>query len=66
MATTRETMAAITLSTPRKASSSRITVRIERNYGGDGDVALAGAISSCSSTGVPVSPTVTPLNSGCF
>jgi len=66
METSSDTMAATTFSTPRKASNSKTTVRASDTQVASVMSFWLVAISSFSSTGEPVSPAVTPLNSGSF
>ena len=66
METIRETMAASIVASPLKATSSRMTVRTSETTVARVISFWLVVISSCSSTGTPVSPTVTPLNSGSF
>ena len=57
-------MAAITFRIPRKANSSRTTVRDNESTVAMPISRWLVAISSYSSTGTPVRPALTPLNSG--
>ncbi len=66
MPTISETMALTTFSRPRKANNSRITVRERESTVAIPMSRWLVAISSYSSTGTPVRPAVTPLNSGRF